>query len=236
MFPLAHEPRDHIEFTTTILRQVRTYDAALAEAKRLHNKEQEMLHRRTLDARAGWRRSTATPSPPNQPHKRLKFDVEEFRRGHFKVRGNPSALDLLPYMDKIRAATFDPMHLVLIGLMKIFCKEIYVEGHYGGTSETIAKPKKVSKAERKRAEATNQQLLNNSLGLDCAPSEEELINLQRILETDSSHQEQEDTMKRKELYAVFRSDDIHELTRMMNEVGSDGKPPNNLWSDRCVSF
>jgi hypothetical protein len=197
---------------------VREYPAAHAAAKDQHDRQQQERWQQAQDERAGWRRTAETPSPPNQLPRKLKFDTDEFRQTFFKTKGYPSALDLLPYLDKIRAATFDPMHLVLIGLMKVFCKEIYIEGHYGGTEGARAKPKKPSKADKRKATATNDQLVKNRLGLDVAPSEADMEHLQLHLATESAQANQIDVAKRKELYAVLRSEDVHELTRMMKEV------------------
>jgi hypothetical protein len=231
-----HTIRDHRTFTDTILRQVRTFPAALAAAKRQHDQEQEAAHQRTLDECSGWRRTLATPSPPNELHKKIKFDAEAFRRSHFKLKGQPSTLNLLPYLDKIHAATFDPMHLVLIGLMKTFCKDVYIDGQYGGTENRIAKPKKVTKKDKTRAEATQQQMLDNTLGLSVTtPSESDLANLRRMLETEKDRNDQDDNVRRKELYTIFRSEDVHELTRLMDEV-SDRVLPVLLHADVYASL
>jgi hypothetical protein len=215
----AHETRDHTKFTAAVLRQVREYPAALSSAREEHDRQQNELWNQTMAARSGWERSTATPSPPNSLHRRLKFDVEQHRREFFKTKGNPSALDLLPYLDKIRAGTFDPMHLVLIGLMKVFCIGIFIEGLYGGTEDVYNRPKKMTKAQKRKAMETNQQLLDASAGASEGLSEQDIANLREHLENQMATEEKDDVAKRKGLYAVFRSEDVHELSRLMNEVG-----------------
>ena len=69
----------------------------------------EALAEGRLDRAQRIARNFATPGPLP------KGERQRAIRGDLNVVGELSALDVLPYMDKFRAATFDAMHVLLLG-------------------------------------------------------------------------------------------------------------------------
>jgi hypothetical protein len=63
-----------------------------------------------------------------------------FLKAHRVVIGQASALDLLPYFNKFDRTPFDPMHNMLLGLMRLLCKEVAQTGNYGDAENGAEKP------------------------------------------------------------------------------------------------
>lgn len=183
-----------------MLEQVQKYPKELAKAKTEHNIAEE---KRKADG---------------ETTRKARFVVKDFQKTWFKVKGYPSAFDLLPYSDKIVAATFDPMHLMLIGLMRHFCREILVEGSQGDSHTVGPTVKRHTASERKKAKETQDQLIESALTNRTRPSKEDINKLKQTLAEQTTREQEQQAKVRKEKYAILNSSNVRTLNELMEEV------------------
>ena len=74
-------------------------------------------------------------------------DCNTFKANHSKFCGNVTAFSILPYFDGVTSATFDPFHLILIGINKSYHQSTLTDGKYESAEQF--ERREVGSAERK---------------------------------------------------------------------------------------
>lgn len=85
-------------------------------------KQKEKWFREQIPIIARRRNGNTEPRPFPKKHK--EAIEEEVQR----TPGHPTALDIVPFLDKFGAATFDPMHMLCMGIIPVFYKNIMFVG------------------------------------------------------------------------------------------------------------
>lgn len=163
--------------------------------------------------------SRANRDVPN--HRRLAFPVADFKRSFFTLKGRPSAFDVLPYLRKLPAATFDPMHTVLLGVMRCAMRDLLMEGMFGDSTTAAAPLPRLTKRDKEKATATQKNLIDVGLGsANSGPSAADLSHLQDVLQRQENDSLKKEQAARRAKFGIFRTCDAVELDRIMAEVSS----------------
>lgn len=115
--------RNHVQHNHDVLHQVRMMPQHLADDEAAHHASEQ---RRVYQTRAANPRSTVKAQPYS---KRRQIEAQ---KAATKVKGNPSALFLLPESDQFQRTPYDAMHLELEGLVKsLIQKNLFIGTRVG---------------------------------------------------------------------------------------------------------